>query len=64
MFFLLLHLSLLIIAHYFSELNRQNMVAFGILLGCDYHSKGVPGVGSKKAMKLLENVNQDNLIDR
>ncbi|KAL9978742.1 hypothetical protein ACROYT_G016297 [Oculina patagonica] len=40
------------------------MVAFGILLGCDYHSKGVPGVGKKKAMKLLENINQDNLIDR
>ena len=40
------------------------MVALGILLGCDYRPKGVPGVGHKKAMKLLKTLNQDSLIDR
>ena len=53
-----------IIAHYFSDLNRQKLVALGILLGCDYLPQGVAGIGKQKAMKLIKNVNHDNLIDR
>ena len=46
------------------DLNRHKLVALGILLGCDYLPQGVSGVGKEIAMKLIKNVNQDNLIDR
>ncbi|KAJ7392256.1 Flap endonuclease GEN 1 [Desmophyllum pertusum] len=46
------------------NLNRQKLVALGILLGCDYLPQGVAGVGKEIAMRLIKNVNHDNLIDR
>ncbi|CAH3147543.1 unnamed protein product, partial [Porites evermanni] len=46
------------------NLNRQNLVALGVLLGCDYLPQGVSGVGKEIAMKLIRNVKHDNLIDR
>lgn len=49
---------------YFVDLSRQNLVALGILLGCDYLPQGVKGVGEKKAMELVVNVAHENLIDR
>ncbi|KAJ7392253.1 hypothetical protein OS493_013632 [Desmophyllum pertusum] len=36
------------------NLNRQKLVALGILLGCDYLPQGVAGVGKQKAMKLIK----------
>ena len=48
----------------FVDLNRQNLVALGVLLGCDYLPQGVSGVGKEIAMKLIINVKHDNLIDR
>lgn len=48
----------------FVDLNRQNLVALGVLLGCDYLPQGVSGVGKEIAMKLIRNVKHDNLIDR
>ena len=52
------------ILQYFVDLNRQKLVALAILLGCDYLPQGVLGVGKENAMKLIRNVNHDNLIDR
>lgn len=46
------------------NLNRQKLVALGILLGCDYLPQGVPGIGKEISMRLMKNVHQGNLIDR
>ena len=46
------------------DLNRQKLVALGILLGCDYLPQGVSGVGKEIAMKLIKSVNHKNLLDR
>lgn len=46
------------------DLNRQKLVALGILLGCDYLPQGVSGVGKEIAMKLIKSVNYKNLLDR
>ena len=62
-FFLLFHIDVPIL-QYFADLNRQKLVALAILLGCDYLPQGVLGVGKENAMKLIRNVNHDNLIDR
>ena len=49
---------------FFSDLNRQKLVALGILLGCDYLPQGVPGVGKEISMRLMKSVHQVNLINR
>lgn len=46
------------------DLNRQKLVALGILLGCDYLPQGVSGVGKEIAMKLIKSVNHKNLLER
>ena len=46
------------------DLNRQKLVALGILLGCDYLPQGVSGVGKEIAMKLIKSINHKNLLDR
>lgn len=46
------------------DLNRQKLVALGILLGCDYLPQGVSGVGKEIAMKLIKSVDHENLIHR
>lgn len=48
----------------FVDLNRENLIALGVLLGCDYLPQGVPGVGGKKAMELITVINHRSLIDR
>ena len=45
-------------------LNRDNLVAFAVLVGCDYLPQGVQGVGKKKAMELISTVNHSSLLDR
>ncbi|XP_071956908.1 uncharacterized protein [Antedon mediterranea] len=35
------------------KLNQNRLVGLGILLGCDFIPKGVPGVGKEGAMKLM-----------
>ena len=50
---------------YFSvDLNREKLVAFAVLVGCDYFPQGVRGVGEEKAKKLISAVNHRNLLER
>ncbi|XP_077971579.1 flap endonuclease GEN homolog 1-like isoform X2 [Styela clava] len=35
------------------SLNQRDLIALGLLLGCDYFPKGVTGVGTAQAMKLI-----------
>ena len=35
-------------------LTREKLIALGVLAGCDFLPKGVPGVGQAKAVKLLQ----------
>eukprot|EP00795_Rhopilema_esculentum_P000322 gene322-9981_t len=43
-------------------IDREQMVALALLLGCDY-CDGVPGVGSKTALKLLDDLRYTNIIE-
>lgn len=45
-------------------LNREKLVAFAVLVGCDYFPQGVRGVGEEKAKKLISAVNHRNLLER
>ncbi|CAG0916831.1 unnamed protein product [Notodromas monacha] len=38
------------------KLNRESLIAAALLLGCDYDSKGVQGVGKEKVLKLLTEI--------
>jgi flap endonuclease GEN len=40
--------------------NREMLVVLGLLLGCDYEPKGVPGVGKELACKFLEELAEFN----
>ena len=48
---------------YMTGIGRHEMVALALLFGCDYCS-GVPGVGIKTALKLLEELRGINILDR
>ena len=45
-------------------LNRDKLIALGLLLGCDYVPKGVPGVGQARATKLMQELPQENILER
>ncbi|XP_078255413.1 flap endonuclease GEN homolog 1 [Rhinoraja longicauda] len=45
-------------------LDRDALVGFAILLGCDYLPKGVPGVGKELALRLVETINGQSLLQR
>ncbi|XP_061602547.1 flap endonuclease GEN homolog 1 [Cololabis saira] len=45
-------------------LSRENLVGLGILLGCDYIIKGVPGVGREQALKLIQTLQGQSLLQR
>lgn len=47
-----------------ADLNREKLVAFAVLVGCDYFPQGVRGVGEEKAKKLISTVNHRNLLER
>ncbi|XP_014812273.1 PREDICTED: flap endonuclease GEN homolog 1 isoform X1 [Calidris pugnax] len=44
--------------------DRESLIGLGILLGCDYLPKGVPGVGKEQALKLIETLRGQNLLQR
>ncbi|KAM8952709.1 flap endonuclease GEN homolog 1 [Pelodytes ibericus] len=45
-------------------LHRESLVALAIFLGCDYLPKGVPGVGREQALKLIETLKGENILQR
>ena len=45
-------------------LDRDRLVALGMLLGCDYYPNGVPGVGEVNAMKLLSTLQHVDILKR
>jgi len=36
------------------EINRNQLICLGILVGTDYNPKGIPGIGQKTALKLVK----------
>nr|XP_057913789.1 flap endonuclease GEN homolog 1 [Doryrhamphus excisus] len=46
------------------HLSRENMVGLAILLGCDYIPKGIPGVGKEQALKLIQTLEGQTLLQR
>ena len=47
------------------HLNRDKMIAVGLLLGNDYDPRGVPGIGLKRALDFVRSVpNDECVIDR
>ncbi|KAM9798160.1 flap endonuclease GEN homolog 1 [Neosynchiropus ocellatus] len=46
------------------HLSRENLVGLAILLGCDYIPKGIPGVGKELALKLLQSLKEETLLER
>ncbi|NXA22368.1 GEN endonuclease, partial [Ibidorhyncha struthersii] len=44
--------------------DRESLIGLGVLLGCDYLPKGVPGVGKEQALKLIETLQGQNLLQR
>uniref|UniRef100_A0A665WZC1 Flap endonuclease GEN homolog 1 n=1 Tax=Echeneis naucrates TaxID=173247 RepID=A0A665WZC1_ECHNA len=46
------------------NLSREDMVGLAILLGCDYIPKGVPGVGKEQALKLIQTLKGQTLLQR
>ncbi|XP_077407967.1 flap endonuclease GEN homolog 1 [Vanacampus margaritifer] len=45
-------------------LSRENLVGLAILLGCDYIPKGIPGVGKEQALKLIQTIRGQTLLQR
>ncbi|XP_014933858.3 flap endonuclease GEN homolog 1 isoform X2 [Acinonyx jubatus] len=45
-------------------LDREALVGLAILLGCDYLPKGVPGVGKEQALKLIQILKGQSLLQR
>ncbi|XP_075564167.1 flap endonuclease GEN homolog 1 isoform X2 [Pelecanus crispus] len=43
---------------------RESLIGLAVLLGCDYLPKGVPGVGKEQALKLIETLQGQNLLQR
>lgn len=46
------------------HLDRSSLVALGLLIGCDYVPKGVPGIGVANAMRLLQTLHGKDVIIR
>ncbi|XP_031467138.1 flap endonuclease GEN homolog 1 isoform X1 [Phasianus colchicus] len=44
--------------------DRETLIGLAVLLGCDYLPKGVPGVGKEQALKLIETLGGQNLLQR
>ena len=44
------------------EINLDQLICLGILVGTDYNPKGVPGIGQKKALQLVSRFKQPVLI--
>ncbi|XP_007547102.1 flap endonuclease GEN homolog 1 [Poecilia formosa] len=46
------------------HLSRENLVGLAILLGCDYIPKGIPGVGREQALRLMQTLRGQSLLQR
>ncbi|XP_041814925.1 flap endonuclease GEN homolog 1 [Chelmon rostratus] len=46
------------------HLTRENLVGLAILLGCDYIPKGIPGVGREQALRLIQMLKGQTLLQR
>ena len=44
------------------EINLDQLICLGILVGTDYNPKGIPGIGQKKALQLVKQYRQPVLI--
>jgi len=44
------------------EINRDQLICLGILIGTDYNPKGIPGIGQKKALQIVQKYKQPVLI--
>ncbi|NWR48258.1 GEN endonuclease, partial [Regulus satrapa] len=44
--------------------DRESLIGLAVLLGCDYLPKGIPGVGKEQALKLIETLRGQNLLQR
>lgn len=44
------------------EINLDQLICLGILVGTDYNPKGIPGIGQKKALQLVKKYQQPVLI--
>tara|TARA_Y100000034_G_scaffold45400_1_gene55838 strand:- start:15635 stop:16675 length:1041 start_codon:yes stop_codon:yes gene_type:complete len=44
------------------EINLDQLICLGILVGTDYNPKGVPGIGQKKALQIVQQFKQPVLI--
>jgi len=46
----------------FLEINLDQLICLGILVGTDYNPKGIPGIGQKKALQIVKKFKQPVLI--
>ncbi|XP_047244918.1 flap endonuclease GEN homolog 1 [Girardinichthys multiradiatus] len=46
------------------HLSRENLVGLAVLLGCDYIPKGIPGVGREQALRLIQTLRGQSLLQR
>ncbi|KAE8286808.1 Flap endonuclease GEN-like protein 1 [Larimichthys crocea] len=46
------------------QLSRENLVGLAIFLGCDYIPKGIPGVGREQALRLIQTLKGQTLLQR
>ncbi|XP_072218827.1 flap endonuclease GEN homolog 1 [Leuresthes tenuis] len=46
------------------RLSRENLVGLAILLGCDYIPKGIPGVGREQALRFIQTLKGQSLLQR
>ena len=48
------------------SLNRRNLIALAVLVGCDYDQRGVRGVGPGGAVKLVQKCSESgiDMLDR
>ncbi len=44
------------------EINLDQLICLGILVGTDYNPKGIPGIGQKKALQIVKKYKQPILI--
>jgi len=44
------------------EINLDQLICLGILVGTDYNPRGIPGIGQKKALQLVQRYKQPVLI--
>ena len=46
------------------SLQQEHLVALALLIGCDYGSEGVKGIGKEQAVKMLQRWDTENPLER